>query len=287
MNARKTHFQVSRILALTLAIAAVWPVSGAGPLLPKPTGLVTDTAAVLLPGEAAQLEARLQRLRESRLAEAIVYIASSLPEDAVLEDLTLRAVNAWGIGDAATNNGVAIFVFVQDRKVRIEVGLGLEARISDAAAAAIIKEQIAPSFRETKYAKGLNAAIDRIETLLRQDAPSAVSHSDLRPRSAQFVKTALGQARRIVGPANAPRVVRRVYPRYPAEARRARMEGLAELEVLIDASGKVRDVTIRKDLPDGLGEAAVEAVRQWVFEPVVVNDVPVPALIDVVMNFRL
>ncbi|HVE70534.1 MAG TPA: TPM domain-containing protein [Thermoanaerobaculia bacterium] len=160
MNAR-------RLLALALFLMAGWRVLADGAQLPRPERMVSDSAGVLSPGEVDQLEARLQRLRASGLAEAIIYIAPSLPQEAVLEELTFRSVNAWGIGDAKTNNGLAIFVFLEDRKVRIEVGLGLEGRVSDAAAAAIIEEQLAPSFRQKKFADGLNAATDRLEALIR------------------------------------------------------------------------------------------------------------------------
>jgi TonB family protein len=59
------------------------------------------------------------------------------------------------------------------------------------------------------------------------------------------------------------------------------------MEVLIDTSGNVKKVTVTKGLSHGLTEAAVAAVRQWVFEPVTVDDAAVPAVIDVVVNFKL
>ena len=59
------------------------------------------------------------------------------------------------------------------------------------------------------------------------------------------------------------------------------------MEVLIDTSGKVKKVTVTKGAPHGLSEAAVEAVKQWVFQPVAVGDAKVPAVIDVVISFKL
>lgn len=84
----------------------------------------------------------------------------------MLEDLTLRSVNAWGIGRKGLDDGVALFVFMKDRKLRIEVGLGLESNITNEAAKAIIDERIAPAFRQKQYAKGLHDAIDHVRTLL-------------------------------------------------------------------------------------------------------------------------
>lgn len=269
------RFKSIAILALTMvSLSAVY----AQEVLPKPTRWVSDTAGVLTAEQSARLEARLQRLRDSGAAEALIYIAPSLPAQTVLEDLTLRSVNAWGVGNAATDNGIALFAFINDRKLRIEVGRGLEARISDAAAQTIIDQQIAPAFRAGNYAEGLMAAIDQIERLTRASTPAA----------ADYITTRLGHTRRIAGPANAPRLTRRVHPRYPHEARKARTEGQIHLEVLIDSAGNVADITVTRRLPGGLTEAATTAVRQWVFEPAVdAQGKPVPALIDVVMMFRL
>jgi uncharacterized protein len=129
-------------LLLTFALlGCIGPRLAAGDVpFPAPTRLVVDMAAVLDADDETRLESRLQDLRASGRAEMIIYLAPSLPEGAVMEDLTITAVNTWGIGDSATNNGLAVFAFMKDRKVRIEVGLGLEDRISDDAAAAIIAD---------------------------------------------------------------------------------------------------------------------------------------------------
>lgn len=243
-------------------------------VLPKPARLVSDTSSVLRPEERETLERRLQALRDSGLAEAVVYIAPSLPENMVMEDLTLRSANAWGVGDERADNGIVIFAFMKDRKVRIEVGSGLEARISDAAASAIIEKRIAPAFRAGKYLDGLTAAIREIEALLRQNGAASVT-------------TVLGPTRRIAGPGNAPKLLRRVNPHYPDDARRAGTQGQVHLELLIDRAGHVRTVTVRKGLPNGLSEAATAAARQWIFEQVLADGEATPALIDIVIDFRL
>src|SRR5687768_8001530 len=108
------------------------------------------------------------------------------------------------------------------------------------------------------------------------------------PPVTKSITTRLGVTKRIVGPAHAPRVTLRVNPIYPAKARTARTQGQVHLEVLIDSSGKVADITVTKGLPDGLSEAAKTAVKRWVFVPVVdAQGKPMPALVDVVMMFRL
>ena len=90
-----------------------------------------------------------------------------------LEDYAIRLAEQWRIGHKGLDNGLILLVFVRDRKVRFEVGYGLEATITDVVAARVIREGIAPRFREGRYAAGLEAAaaavFERIET---RDSPA-------------------------------------------------------------------------------------------------------------------
>jgi uncharacterized protein len=138
--------------------------------LPKPQRVVTDRAGILSAADVAALEESLVAMRREKLAEAIVYISESLPEGAVLEELTLRSVNEWGVGEAGLDNGLAIFVFLAERKVRIEVGLGLEKIVTDEEAARVIEERIVPAFRRQEYGEGLRDALSDLGALLRSGA---------------------------------------------------------------------------------------------------------------------
>jgi uncharacterized protein len=79
-----------------------------------------------------------------------------------LEDVASRLFQTWRLGRESLDNGVLLVVFVQDRKVRLEVGYGLEAALPDAVAGQIIRESIAPRFREQRYAAGLEAAVTAV-----------------------------------------------------------------------------------------------------------------------------
>src|SRR5262245_10092617 len=102
----------------------------------------------------------------------VIAIFPSL-EGESLEDYSIRLAQQWRIGQKGLDNGLILLVFLQERKVRVEVGYGLEPTITDIVASQIIRESIAPRFREGRYAAGLEAAVaavfQRIET---RDAPA-------------------------------------------------------------------------------------------------------------------
>jgi uncharacterized membrane protein YgcG len=109
---------------------------------------------------------QLAAVERGGLAQMIIYIVPALPVGGVLEELTLRSSRVWGVGRAGVDDGLVIFVFVADRKVRIELGYGLERAISNEAAGRVIAEQIAPSFRRGAYAEGLRNAVQELSRLL-------------------------------------------------------------------------------------------------------------------------
>jgi TonB family protein len=92
---------------------------------------------------------------------------------------------------------------------------------------------------------------------------------------------------RVGGDVKAPVILTRIEPRYNEEARQARISGIVILEVMIDKTGAVREVTVLKGLPYGLSEAAVEAVRQWMFVPATKNGEAVDVAFNLTVNFRL
>src|SRR5262245_47749738 len=99
-----------------------------------------------------------------------------------LEDFSVRLAERWRVGQKGLDNGVILLVFIKDRKVRLEVGYGLEGAIPDAAAGQIIRDTIAPAFREGRYAAGLEAAVTAI--FARVDATPAEARA--RPRATPF-----------------------------------------------------------------------------------------------------
>ncbi len=92
---------------------------------------------------------------------------------------------------------------------------------------------------------------------------------------------------RVGGDVKAPVVLKHVEPMYPEEARKARISGIVIVQAIIDHTGAVKDVTVLKPLPFGLDQAAVDAVRQWTFQPATMNDKPVDVAFNITINFKL
>lgn len=105
--------------------------------------------------------------------------------------------------------------------------------------------------------------------------------------TAEIIQTRLGRTLKVTGPDYAPKILQRVNPSYPDVARQNHVEGLVKMNALISARGDVVDVQILEDLPDGLGEAAVQSVRQWKFAPTIRDGAAIPVLFEVSINFKL
>ncbi len=157
--------------AIIVAVLLISPVMALR--VPEPTGYLVDQGDMFTPAEEAQLVGLLNYIQQNTTAEIAVLTIPSL-EDEDLEMYANRVFREWGIGKSDINNGLLILVSRDDRQVRIEVGYGLEGVITDAVSSQIIRNVIAPAFREEKYAEGVGRAVAEI-ALLVQDDPSTVS----------------------------------------------------------------------------------------------------------------
>jgi uncharacterized protein len=127
--------------------------------------------AQLLPAAARQrLEAKLTEHERTTGAQMVVAVFPSL-EGESLEDFSIRLAERWRVGDKRLDNGVILLVFVKERRVRLEIGYGLEPVVPDVVAAQIIREVIGPRFREQRYAEGLEAAVDAVYARIETPGP--------------------------------------------------------------------------------------------------------------------
>jgi uncharacterized protein len=131
------------------------------PPKPNPPRLVNDLAEVLSPEQEAQLERKLVAYDDSTSNQVAIVTIRSL-NDYPIEEYALKLFRDWGIGNKKTNNGVLILAVIDDHKLRIEVGYGLEGAIPDITANHIIQEDLAPNFRKEDYYEGFNAASESI-----------------------------------------------------------------------------------------------------------------------------
>ncbi len=124
-------------------------------------GYVTDRAEFLSPSAKAGLETTLRVFDEKTSNQVVVATFPSLEGDS-LEDFSMRLAEAWKAGQKKKDNGVIFLIFRNDRKMRIEVGYGLEGVLTDALAGQIISQVVAPYFRKGDYSGGILAGTDAI-----------------------------------------------------------------------------------------------------------------------------
>lgn len=130
---------------------------------PPPANFFTDSTGTVPTDTAARIEQRLREFEKASSNQVLVVVADRVPEGfASLEEYTNRTAEAWRVGDKSRDNGAVLFIFVGERKVRIEVGYGLEGALPDALASRIINDEITPRFREGKYGDGVLAGVDAI-----------------------------------------------------------------------------------------------------------------------------
>lgn len=132
------------------------------PLPPKPTTYFSDQAGAVSAEVAGSLNQRLDAFERETSNQLVVAVYPKLPDGAELNDHVFRVFQAWGIGQKDRKNGVLLMVFVNDRKMRIEVGYGLEGRLPDMVCASIIRDIIAPQFKTGAYGQGLERGVDAI-----------------------------------------------------------------------------------------------------------------------------
>lgn len=151
-----------RVLAGAWLLAAATAVALEVP--PPPTAWVTDRAGVLAPADAARLDERLRGLEQRTGHQVIAVLFRSL-EGESLEDFTIRCAEAWKVGRKGIDDGLIFFAFIQDRRMRLEVGYGLEDKIPDAVASRLLAEQVKPAFGRGDYAGGIDALAASLERI--------------------------------------------------------------------------------------------------------------------------
>ncbi|MDR7118467.1 TPM domain-containing protein [Caulobacter sp. BE254] len=148
-----------------LAFLALWifalPALAAGPAFPPLTGRVVDGANILSPQVETDLTAKLENLERTTGRQLVVATVPSL-QGYEIEDYGYQLGRTWGIGQKGTNTGALLIVAPTERKVRIEVGYGLEPILTDALSSVIIQTAILPKFKAGDLEGGVTAGTDAI-----------------------------------------------------------------------------------------------------------------------------
>jgi uncharacterized protein len=173
------------LLATSLAIGQGWE-TGSDGLAPIPPlrARVTDLTHTLSADEQQALEAKLAAWeRDTGNQMAVLIVPSTKPEP--IEAYSIRVAEAWKIGRKGQDNGVLFLIAKDDRKVRLEVGYGLEGVLTDVTARRIIAETVAPFFRQNQFAAGINAGVERVIGVVGKGEPLPAKSPSSAPRASR------------------------------------------------------------------------------------------------------
>lgn len=158
--------RLARTHAAAFVAAAFLLFCGSAPaqqLVPVPplSSPVTDVTGTLTPDQVASLEAKLRAFEQSKGSQvAVLIVRTTQPE--VIEQYAIRVVDAWKLGRRNVDDGAILIVALDDRKLRIEVGYGLEGALPDAIANRIIDVDVVPQFRRGDFYGGIATGLDRM-----------------------------------------------------------------------------------------------------------------------------
>jgi len=196
-------------LTLVLLVIAT---SAAALEVPPLKGHVNDYADMLSPGSRQQLETLLTDFERQDSTQIVVLTVVSLEGDA-LEDFSIRVADAWKIGQKGTDNGAILLIARNDRKIRIEVGYGLEGRLTDLLAGRIIRNVITPRFKAGDFDQGITAGVTAMIDAVRGEFSGGGQPPSPQPKSQRgtpvvaiialfFLVNALGRVSRLMGAAS-------------------------------------------------------------------------------------
>ena len=140
--------------------------------VPALTARVNDYAAILSPSTVQQLEGALKAFETDQSTQIVVLTIPSL-EGEVLEELSIRVAEQWKIGHQGLDNGAILLIARNERKLRIEVGYGLEGRLTDLISGRIIREVIVPRFKQGNFDQGVIDGVSAIMAAVRGEFSAA------------------------------------------------------------------------------------------------------------------
>lgn len=128
---------------------------------PQPKGYVTDDANLMTADQVNRIEHRLSEYHKKTGIEIAVVTVPNMGGENV-EAYANHLFHTWGIGQKGKNNGLLLLLAMQERKIRIEVGYGLEGQLNDGFCGQVIREQMGPAFKQKQYSEGFRSALEAI-----------------------------------------------------------------------------------------------------------------------------
>lgn len=166
------HLAVQLAAAFTLLLLQLLVMAGLAqgePKFPPLTGRIVDEAGLLTPADRGEILELLRGLEGKPTDQVVVYTTRSL-QGYEIEDFGYRLGRHWRIGQQGVNNGIVLIVAPTERKVRIEVGRGLEPIMTDLMSGLIVNNVVLPAFRRGEFSAGIKAGVRDIRDVLLGDA---------------------------------------------------------------------------------------------------------------------
>lgn len=167
------HFSrfVCSIVVLIVAFPAIAYISPG-----TPTGFVNDFAGMLSADVRAQIEQNIRSFEQTTGHEISVVTIPTLDGD-YIENVAEKLFKEWGIGKKGADNGALLLIARDDRKMRIEVGYGLEGALTDAESSQIIRNTLRPAFQRSDFDGGVREAVSEIERAIQEEVPIQTEQS--------------------------------------------------------------------------------------------------------------
>jgi uncharacterized protein len=164
---RASDCSIHRLVLPFLFVLVAMSSYAAEVIPPKPAAYFNDYAGVISKDAANRFNEQLAQFERDTSNQVVVAVFPKMQSDSDVADYAQRIAEAWGVGSKAQRNGVALFVFIADRKASIQVGYGLEGVLPDITAFDIRQNHINPHFRNGDYEGGLAEGIDSIFKAIR------------------------------------------------------------------------------------------------------------------------
>ena len=181
------HLKHTRLLGIlllavttfSLSLLLVLPVWAQDLAIPKPDNWVVDTTNTFNAAQKSALADRLETFEKTNGSQIFVLVVPTTGQEDIAQ-YTRRVYDQWQVGRKNIDDGVLLVVAKDDRRLRIEVGYGLEGAITDLQAGRIIREFISPDFKKNEYVAGVNRGVDKIMALAEgEDLPAPVTSNEI------------------------------------------------------------------------------------------------------------